>query len=215
MKYESVIWDWNGTLLDDVVLAVEIVNDLFQEHGVPRLTTDQYRELFDFPVTLYYERAGLDSNRHDFNLISERFCDRFEKEFHRVSLFSPALETLRSVRQSGMRQYLLSGTEHHALHRMAARSHALNLFDAAQGLHDNQAAGKHDAARNLIEQYQLKPEKTIMIGDTTHDADVARHLGLDCILLSAGHHSRSRLIQKDFPVFDSLSALSAPLQLVR
>src|SRR5215471_1095283 len=89
MKYESVIWDWNGTLLDDVVLAVEIVNDLFQEHGVGRLTTEQYRELFDFPVTLYYERAGLDSNRHDFNMISERFCDRFEREFHRVSLFSP------------------------------------------------------------------------------------------------------------------------------
>ena len=213
MKYESVIWDWNGTLLDDIVVAVEIVNDLFQEYGVPRLTTDQYRDIFDFPVTLYYERAGLDLKRHDFNLISERFCDRFEKEFDRIALFSSALETLGAVRQSGMRQYLLSGTEHQALHRMAARCNALNLFDAAKGLQNNHAAGKHAAAERLMVQFQLNPGKTIMIGDTTHDADVARHLGVDCILLSGGHHSRDRLIQKGTLVLDSLAALYAPLEI--
>ncbi|HET9132238.1 MAG TPA: HAD hydrolase-like protein, partial [Terriglobia bacterium] len=60
---------------------------------------------------------------------------------------------------------------------------------------------------------QLNPTKTVMIGDTTHDADVARHLGVDCILLSSGHHSRGRLIQKDVPVLDSLTALSTPLGL--
>jgi phosphoglycolate phosphatase len=215
MKYESVIWDWNGTLLDDVVLAVEIVNDLFQEYGAARLTTDQYRDLFDFPVTVYYERAGLDGKLHDFSRISERFSDRFEKEFDRVSLFSEALETLRAVRQSGMRQYLLSGTEHHSLHRMVARSSALQLFDAAHGLQDKQAAGKHVAASVLMEKYQLNPGKTVMIGDTTHDADVARHLGVDCILLSGGHHSRERLIQKEVLVLDSLDALSIPLELTQ
>jgi phosphoglycolate phosphatase len=215
MKYESVIWDWNGTLLDDVDVALEIVNDLLEECGVPRLTTDRYREIFDFPVTLYYERAGLDFNRHDFNWISERFCNRFEREFDRVALFSSAPEILRAVRESGMRQFLLSGTEHYALHRMTSRRGALDFFDAAKGLHDNKAAGKHGAAQDMMEQFQLQPARTVMIGDTTHDADVARHLGVDCILVSSGHHSRDRLILKDCPVVDSLSALSGPLELDR
>jgi len=215
MKYESIIWDWNGTLLDDVTVALEIVNDLLEECGVPRLTTDRYREIFDFPVTLYYERAGLDLKRHDFNWVSERFCDRFEKEFDRVPLFSEAPEVLRAVRDSGMRQFLLSGTEHHALHRMTTRRGALKFFDAAKGLHDNKAAGKHSAAKDMVEQFQLQPARTVMIGDTTHDADVARHLGVECILVTSGHHSRDRLIQKGCPVVDSLSALSESLQLSR
>jgi phosphoglycolate phosphatase len=215
MRYESIIWDWNGTLLDDVIVALEIVNDLLEECGVPRLTTDRYREIFDFPVTLYYERAGLDLKRHDFNWISERFCNRFESEFDRVALFSAAPDILRAVRESGGRQFLLSGTEHHALHRMTARRGALDFFDAAKGLHDNKAAGKHVAAKDMMEQFQLQPAKTVMIGDTTHDADVARHLGVDCILVSSGHHSRDRLIQRDCPVVDSLSALSEALQLSR
>jgi phosphoglycolate phosphatase len=215
MKYESIIWDWNGTLLDDVIVALEIVNDLLEECGVARLAMDRYRQIFDFPVTLYYERAGLDLKRHDFDRISEQFCGRFEKEFDRVRLFPSASEILHAVRESGMQQFLLSGTEHHALHRMAARNGALNFFNAAKGLDDNKAAGKHSAAKDMMEQFQMKPTRTVMIGDTTHDAEVAKHLGVDCILVSSGHHSRDRLIKKDCLVFDSLSALSAPLELAR
>ena len=207
MRYESVIWDWNGTLLDDVDVALEIVNDLLEGFGVPRLTTDRYREIFDFPVTLYYERAGLDLNRHDFNGISEQFCNRFENEFHRVRLFSSSLEILQAVRDSGMQQFLLSGTEHQALHRMTARCGALTFFDAAKGLNDNWATGKHGAARELMEQFRLPADKTVMIGDTTHDADVAQHLGVDCILVSSGHHSRQRLSKKNCRVVDSLNEL--------
>jgi len=215
MKYESVIWDWNGTLLDDIELAVDIVNDLLEGFGVPRLSTDQYRAIFDFPVTVYYERAGLDLSQHDFNRISEQFCNRFENEFGRVSLFSSAPEILQAVRDSGMQQFLLSGTEHRALHRMTARCGALNFFNAAKGLRDNYASGKHNAAREIMEQFQLSADRTVMIGDTTHDADVAQHLGVDCILLSSGHHSRERLSKKDCRVFDSLSALSEQLELSR
>jgi phosphoglycolate phosphatase len=98
---------------------------------------------------------------------------------------------------------------------MAARNGALYFFNAAKGLNDNKAAGKHSAAKDMMEQFQMKPTRTVMIGDTTHDAEVAKHLGVDCILVSSGHHSRDRLIKKDCPVFDSLGALSAPLELAR
>ena len=53
-KYETVIWDWNGTLLDDVTLSLSIVNELLLEHNIPILTRERYREIFDFPVRLYY-----------------------------------------------------------------------------------------------------------------------------------------------------------------
>ncbi len=60
--YASVIWAWNSTLLDDVDLSLGIVNELLSDHGVPPLTLSRYKDIFDVPVSLYWERAGLDLN---------------------------------------------------------------------------------------------------------------------------------------------------------
>lgn len=210
-KYESIIWDWNGTLLDDVVLALSVVNELFAEYGVPALTTSRYREIFDFPVRLYYERAGLDLQRHDFNEISEKFCKRFEERLHMAELFPGVPPVLDSIAESGARQFVLSGTEHGALQRMMHRYGLTGIFEATQGLGDTLASGKVSAGRQLVERHQIDADRTVMIGDTSHDAEVARSLGIDCLLLTSGHHSPERLSVLGLPTFPTLEALSANL----
>lgn len=87
-----------------------------------------------------------------------------------------------------------------------------SLFDSTQGLEDNFAAGKIEAGRNLVRRCGIKPDRAVVIGDTTHDAAVARELGMDCLLLTSGHHSRKRLFSLKLPVFDSLESLSANLR---
>jgi phosphoglycolate phosphatase len=210
-KYDCVIWDWNGTLLDDFTLAISIVNDLLAEYGVETLTAARYRQIFDFPVRHYYERAGLDLSRHDFNEISEKFCSRFEVRLHLARLFPAVPALLRYARESGLRQFLLSGTEQHALHRMTNRFGVTELFECAEGLQDNFAEGKLAAGRALLKRCEIQPDRAVMIGDTTHDADVARHLGMECMLLASGHHSYERLSATGFPIFESLEALSVSL----
>jgi phosphoglycolate phosphatase len=210
-KYDSIIWDWNGTLLDDVALALNVVNELFVEYGVPALTTNRYREIFDFPVRLYYERAGLDLQRHDFNEISEKFCARFEERLHMADLFPDVPPVLHSIRDSGARQFVLSSTEHNALQRMMYRYGLGGIFEATQGLGDTLASGKVSAGRELVDRYKIDAGRTVMIGDTSHDAEVARTLGIDCLLLTSGHHSPERLSTLGLPTFPSLEALSANL----
>ena len=210
-KYDSVIWDWNGTLLDDVDLVVGIVNELFMEYGVPPLTPCRYKQIFDFPVRLYYERAGLDFEKYDFRQVSEKFCARFEERVHAAHLFSEVPRVLETVRQAGVRQFILSGTEQQALHRMVGRYGLQALFDTARGLDDHLAAGKFGAGRDLVDRYQINTDRAVMIGDTAHDAEVARELGMECLLVASGHHSPERLSGLGFPVFDSLSALSPNL----
>jgi phosphoglycolate phosphatase len=207
-KYDAVIWDWNGTLLDDVDLVVRIVNELFTEYGVPSLTPCRYKQIFDFPVRLYYERAGLDFSKHDFRQVSEKFCARFEERVYTARLFSGVPRILETLRQAGVRQFILSGTEQQALHRMVGRYGLAALFDTARGLDDHLAAGKVDAGHDLVDRYQIETGRAVMIGDTAHDAEVARELGMECLLVASGHHSPERLSGLGFPVFDSLSALS-------
>jgi phosphoglycolate phosphatase len=210
-KYDCVIWDWNGTLLDDITLALSVVNELLEEYGGQTLTPARYRQIFDFPVRQYYERAGVDLTRHDFREISNKFCSRFEVRLHLARMFPAARLLLRTVRQNGMRQFLLSGTEQDALGRMTRHYGISEFFDAAQGLDDNFAEGKLDAGRTLLKRYGIQPQRAVIIGDTTHDAEVARQLGLDCILLTSGHHSYERLSTLGFPIFESLETLSVNL----
>jgi phosphoglycolate phosphatase len=206
-KYDTVIWDWNGTLLDDVTLSLSIVNELLSEHNIPKLTRERYREIFDFPVRLYYERAGLDLTRINFETISGEFCARFEARLLQAPLFPAVNRTLEAVDQSGARQFLLSSTEHRALNRMVSSFGLDGRFEAAKGLADGLAKGKLNAGLELLDQYQIKPQSAVLIGDTLHDAEVADALGVDCLLISSGHHSHERLSKLNHPVFSSLEML--------
>lgn len=205
--YDRVIWDWNGTLLDDVHLAVTTVNELLCEHALPPLSEDRYREIFDFPVRDYYERAGFDLGRYDFNDLSRRFCARFEERLEVASIFAAATRALERLRGAGTRQYLLSNTEHESLRRMLNRYDLGGAFDDVQGMGDTLAAGKTSGGRELLRRCALETGRTVLIGDTAHDAEVAEALGIDCILVASGHHSRPRLLALGHPVLASLDEL--------
>jgi len=141
-NYHTVIWDWNGTLLDDVHLALRIANDIFAENGVARITRAHYTRIFDFPVKEYYERAGLFLSDSQYEQISERFCDEFEADLATAHLFPSVQPVLSAIGKRGLRQYVLSGTEHPRLARMLDRFEISSHFDGFKGMSDGLAHGK-------------------------------------------------------------------------
>ena len=81
MRPELILWDWNGTLLDDVELCVDALNRLLEKHAYPqRYDRDQYRAIFGFPIEEYYVRAGFDFSRHSFAMLAEELGQRFMQE---------------------------------------------------------------------------------------------------------------------------------------
>jgi phosphoglycolate phosphatase len=158
-------------------------------------------------VRLYYERAGLNLDIVDFQTISGEFCARFESRLRYAPLFPSVNRALEMMRQAGARQFLLSGTEHHALNRMVKIFGLDGRFDAIQGMTDGLATGKMSAARELLERFHIEPHRSVLVGDTVHDAEVSDNLGMECVLVSSGHHSHERLSRLDRPVFSSLDML--------
>ncbi len=73
MKPRHVIWDWNGTLVDDAWLCVEIVNELLRHRGIAPTTPSEYSEVFGFPLRTYYQRVGFDLEREDFAATGNEF----------------------------------------------------------------------------------------------------------------------------------------------
>ena len=141
-SYTAVIWDWNGTLLDDVQLSLDIVNEILAEQGLAALTVHCYREIFDIPASVYWERAGLDLQSIPFEALSLAFCARFEQRVHTAALFPGVRHVLHTLRQCGLAQFLLSSTEHHALLRMLTAFQLQEAFDGIHGMTNTLAQGK-------------------------------------------------------------------------
>lgn len=210
MKY--VIWDWNGTLIDDLALAVTVINRLMADNGYPqRFTTDEYKEVFGFPVVDYYRRAGFDLKKHSFDFLAQQYVDLYNPSSFDCPLCEGAAAALQAIRAAGCTQVILSASEDAILAQQVAHYGLTGYFDALLGQADSYAHGKLTRGRQWMADSAIDPEKAVLVGDTLHDAQVAADLGISCVLCAKGHQSRARLESAGVPVIDSLLELPALL----
>ena len=115
MKYKHILWDWNGTLLDDMWLCVESLNRILKKRERPPLDEKTYKETFSFPVKKYYETLGFDFVKESFEKISSEFIQYYRDNFHRVNLHIDTELILNNVLGSGRQQSILSASKEESL----------------------------------------------------------------------------------------------------
>jgi phosphoglycolate phosphatase len=191
--YDNIIWDWNGTLIDDVDMAVACINKLLPKYNTSVITAQKYREIFDFPVRKYYSHLGLDLEKNTF----EEIRDQYVKDYNlnivlNSSLFPETVGLLEEIKKT-KNQFILSAVSQWHLDSITTHFKVDHLFNERFGVNDHYASGKIARGMELIKHAGLNPEKTILIGDTIHDFEVAKELGLNCLLLADGHQSPARL----------------------
>lgn len=188
-----IIWDWNGTLLNDITICVEVIGSLLQDHGLPTLSREEYRRRFRFPVKEFYRELGFDFSRVTFEALSEIFFERYENRIHECSLFEGVGELLHELGALKKTLSVLSAADEEHLKRLLAHFQLIQHFQHIYGLSDRLAASKIDRGRELIRQFQVPLPEIILVGDTDHDVEVARELGIDCLLIADGHQTYERL----------------------
>jgi len=208
-RYNTVVWDWNGTLLNDARVCRELINVILKRHGLPRLSRTRYLALFDIPVRGYYERIGFDFTRHSFEVVGAEFIALYEQRRSRLRLQPGGRDLLKALRDRSVHQIVLSAYRHDTLISLLEEKGLRDLFTSIAGADDVYARGKEGQGRRLMQRLQLDPATTLLIGDTRHDHEVARAMGIDCVLLDAGHQARHRLAALGVPVFDDLGQLRA------
>jgi phosphoglycolate phosphatase len=203
-KIKQIIWDWNGTLLDDVAMCVGVMNQLMEKYSLPTISISRYKEIFDFPVKAYYKRLGFDFGRYSFEKVGLEFMEAYFRELENTPLFDSVNTTLREIKSLGLNQMVLSAMEHQALEKSLSAKGIRSYFSKVQGIDNHLAHGKSDWAKSLLESSDYQCSETLFVGDTIHDLEVANSLGCSCTLISKGHFSKERLLQKHNLVFDSL-----------
>ena len=206
-SYRHLIWDWNGTLLDDAWLCREIMNGQLQRRGLPTLSAERYEEIFDFPVERYYRAVGFDWSRESFQEAGTEFIVEYEKRKKECSLQPGVSDLLAKISRGGWSQAVLSAYSHPTLEEFLTHFGVRGHFRSVAGSRDHYAVGKVQHGMKMLEELHVAPRETLLIGDTTHDAEVARAMGVDCVLVPCGHNSRARLEAAGVALVDTLATL--------
>lgn len=190
MVYENVFWDWNGTVLDDAQACVNAVNVALRKRGMREVDLNHYRERFRFPVSEYYVELGFDFNKDSYESLADEYTENYLLET--PTLRKGAKFVLEKLFLNSINQYILSASEKKIL-SMGVRKFDLGYyFKDIIALDDKCAGGKAEVGREYISK-NLLSGKTLLIGDTVHDAEVAKELDMDCVLIESGYNSLSRL----------------------
>jgi len=207
--YRYVIWDWNGTLLDDLSLCVDVINGMLRKRQMPTVTREEYLAVFTFPVRRYYQALGFDFSRESFEALSHEFIAGYEAGRRGCALHPEVRTTLERIAAADRRQVLLSASAEGSL-KEAVREFRLDaFFDQVAGLDNIYAHSKVELGRQLVASLPCAPSEAVLVGDTLHDAEVAHAMGTACVLVAHGHQSRARLHkQGGTPVVDSLKELA-------
>ncbi|MBF89821.1 MAG: hypothetical protein CMG75_09270 [Candidatus Marinimicrobia bacterium] len=203
--YKHIIWDWNGTLLDDAWLCVDIMNSMLQERSLGTLDIDRYQRLFDFPVIDYYRRLGFDFSKESFEKSGTEFIKRYEMRQNELVLNEGVKDTLEKINLLGLSQSILSASSDVILQELTTRLGLRHYFVKVIGLDDHYAFGKIEKGKAWMKELKKNPDEVLLIGDTSHDFEVSKELNIDCILIPSGHYSKEKLLDLDVPLISSIS----------
>lgn len=203
-KISGIIWDWNGTLLDDTELSVQTMNQMLLKRNLQQLTMSAYKEVFSFPVKDYYRKIGFDFTSEPFEIPAIEYITLYNRGVDNCSLHDHSLSVLNYFKNRGISQFVLSAMEQEALNRCLELRQITSYFEQVSGLDNHYAASKLDNGKQMISSLGLDAHQLLFIGDTIHDYEVASELGCKCVLIANGHQSKSILKSTGAPVLNNI-----------
>lgn len=206
-----IIWDWNGTLYNDAEACVATLNVILERRGLALVDIDQYRAVFRFPVKEYYEALGFDFTIEEWDAMAKEFHTIYREESGRMKLRDGIESLLSRCKADGILMSVLSASETETLEKLLSDYGIRGYFQRVRGLSDIYAGSKIDAGRKLMEEISSYAGKILLVGDTTHDYEVACEIDCACALLCEGHQARHRLEKCGCPVYGCLEEFAESL----
>ncbi len=205
-----IVWDWNGTLFDDIDAVVAATNEIFIPYGLGSIDLEGFRTTYTRPIWVMYERfLGRGLTDGEWERLDGAFHDSYHRIMDRCGLAAGALDTLAAAAAGGHSQSLLSMWKHDRLVAKVGQLRLDGSFRRVDGLGatDDPGGGKARFLVRHLTALGIPPQDVIMIGDSADDAVAAREAGVQAVGYTGGMQSRADLERLGIPVVDSLADL--------
>jgi len=188
-EHKRIYWDWNGTLVNDVDLCIDITNSFLTSKEVKNITKDFYLKNFTIPVKEYYETLDLEKHGITYEEITESFVSNYENQRERQVLYDGVKPLLKELSLRGIEQFILSAAHTNEL------VYQLNKHDLSKYIKEISGADDYTAGCKLERGQALRSKHGpgIMVGDTVHDIVIGKKMGLETVWVSEGHQCWSKI----------------------
>ena len=208
MKYSHIIWDFNGTILDDLKLSLESINTVLARRNIKQIASeDEYRNLFCFPIETYYTKLGFDFDSEPYKIPADEWIELYNNGIDDIPLTYGVIDVIKTINANNIPQIVLSASEKNTLLRQLNKYDLVKYFECVLGTDDAYGKGKVDMARDWGRTSHVDFSKSVLIGDTDHDFETAQALGCNCILYCKGHMNQERLSRFGVPVISEIKEL--------
>lgn len=208
MIEKHVIWDWNGTLLDDFTITARITIDALGDLGRPGVTEADIREHYQRPLARYFDALlGRTALSHELKHLGDSYVTRYDAAMHDQPLAVDAVHALEAIAPFAS-QSLLSMAPHPQIATLIEHHRLGEHFRLIQGFAGTGHPSKRDSLVAHCEALGVATDRCWMIGDTVDDFDAASPLGIRTVLVTTGMQARAALVATGAPVVDTLADAS-------
>ena len=187
-----IFWDFNGTILDDLELCHNILNQMLKKHDRKTVTMTEYLNIFTFPVETYYNMV-FDLSETPFDMLANEFITQYQKKSLKLNLHEGVIKAILYAQAKGYQNILLSASEKSRLEAQIKHYEIDHLFDHVLGTENIFGKSKLDVFLAYMKDKMIDPKDAIIIGDTIHDAQLSEAVGCAVILYTKGHQHPDRL----------------------
>ena len=184
--FKNLIFDWSGTLCDDLALTLEATNYVLAQYDRPALTREQFRAEFQLPYPDYYARKTPEAKLVD---LEKYYRHAFDHAVTQVTIIPHAREFMEFCAKRGIRCFILTSMDPRAFDEQARY---LGLKDFFEHIHSG-VRNKEEYIYNLLRQHSLNPADTAFIGDMQHDINAAHSAGIIGIGVLTGYNNAAQL----------------------
>ncbi|WP_374657452.1 HAD family hydrolase [Inhella sp.] len=193
MKYELLAFDWDGTLFDSAACIVQSMQAAARELGLPPPSDEQARHVIGLGLEPALHMAMPSLARERYRELAHAYRRHYFAQAHAVTLFPGVPELLHELRARGHRLAVATGKSRRGLDEALAQVGLADLFEATRTADETASKPHPQMLHELMDELGVPAHATLMVGDTTHDLQLAANAGTPALAVSFGAHEAESL----------------------
>ena len=192
-NYDLIVFDWDGTVMDSTAVIAGSIQSACRDLGLPIPTDETARHVIGLGLDEALRYAVPDLPEHRRGALVERYRHHFLNQENAMPLFAQAQETIAELHTAGHRLAVATGKSRHGLQR-AMQASGMQAYFHASRTADETFSKPHPAMLlEIMDELDILPHRTLMVGDTTHDLQMARNAGVPALGMTHGAHPEAQL----------------------
>jgi phosphoglycolate phosphatase len=194
-RFDLIVFDWDGTLMDSAGAIVTCLQAAAMDLGLTPPPQERARHVIGLGLheALRHALPELPEGRHI--ELAERYRHHYLAQDHELTLFEGAAALVRRLAQDGFTLAVATGKSRQGLARAMAASGLGDCFRGSRCADECHSKPHPQMLEELMAEFGVSPALTLMIGDTTHDVQMARNAGVEVLAVTYGAHSRATLAE--------------------